>query len=187
MNTCEKYEETLWLDVYGEIPPEKSAELKHHINACAACRGKAGQLHTLIQTVRESVPLTALSAWESENMLLTVMRSLKKENKGWHGFPAFFQSSFVPALLTACLLVFFTGWLGLREWQEPSQVHTANMLKAEEMQIIKNYEMISNLELLEDMDDVEKLVRTVDQKKYGELVQTRFLLVRKADSNEKQV
>ncbi|MGE0086658.1 MAG: anti-sigma factor [Desulfococcaceae bacterium] len=187
MNTCEKYEETLWLDVYGELPREKSAELKKHTETCAVCRGKSGQLHTLIRAVRESSPVPALSAWESENLRLTVMSSLKKENRGWHGFPAFFRIRFVPALFTACLLLFFTGWFGLREWQESAQVHTAKMLKAEEMQIIKNYELISNLELLEDMDDVEKLVRTVDQKKYGEFSQKQFLLVRKAEGNEKNV
>jgi len=183
MNTCEKYDQMLWLDVYGELPQEKNAELKHHINACPVCREKAEELHGLIMAVRETAPLPGLSGWESQNLTRTVMRSLKKETEGWHGFPAFFRTSFVPSVLTACLLLFFGGWFGIQQWQG----RPADMLKAEEMQIIKNYEMISNLDLLEDMDDVEKVVKTVDQKKYGELSQKRFLVVRKADGNEKQV
>ncbi|MEZ4528197.1 MAG: hypothetical protein R2941_19980 [Desulfobacterales bacterium] len=188
MNTCEKYkyEEMLWQDVYGELPQEKKAEWRQHTNVCGGCREKAGQVRNLIQAVRESTPVPRLSAWESENLCRTVMRSLKEDNQGGWNFSAFLRIPSVPALLTACVLLFFTGWLGIREWPE-SPVHTPNMLKAEEMQIIKNYEMISNLDLLEDMDDVEKLVRTVDQKKYGELFSKRFLLVRKADDNEKQV
>jgi len=180
MKICEKYDQMLLLDVYGELPQVEGDQLKHHINACPLCREKAEELHGLIRAVRETVPLPKLSVWESRNLSRTVMLSLKKENKGWQRFP---RLRFVPALLTACLLLFFTGWFGLGQWQKGP----AAMLKAEEMQIIKNYEMISNLDLLEDMDDVEKLVKTVDQKKYGELVQKRFLLVRKADGNEKQV
>lgn len=191
MNTCEKYEETLWLDVYGELPQEKrpdlKPDLKQHTDACPYCRGKAEELHGLIRAVRKTAPLPRLSAWESENLCRNVIRSLKKENQGVRRFPAFLRIRSVPVMLTACLLLFFTGWFGLREWPKHPPVQTANMLKAEEMQIIKNYELISNLDLLEDMDDLEKLVETVDQQKYGELSENRILLVRKADGNEKQV
>ena len=187
MNTCEKYEETLWLDVYGEVPAEKVPDLKQHTNACPRCREKAEELHGLLRAVRETVPVPRLSAWESENLCRTVKHSLKKENKGWLRFPDFLRFHSVPALLTACMLVFFTGWFGLREWREPAPLRTAKVLKAEEMQIIKNYEVISNLELLEEMDNLEKLVKTVDQQKYGELFQNRRLLVRKAAGNEKHV
>ncbi len=186
MNTCEKYEEMLWLDVYGELAQEKKTQWKQHTDDCAHCREKAGQLHRMIAAVRESAPVPGLSPWESENMCRTVMRSLKKENRSWWNFPGFLRISSGPALIAAGLLVFFTGWFGLREWPE-SPGSGSTMLKAEEMQIIKNYEMISNLDLLEDMDDVEKLVKTVDQKKYGEVLHRRFLLVRKAGANEKQV
>lgn len=186
MNTCEKYEEMLLLDVYGELAQEKKTQWKQHTDACAPCREKAGQLHRMIAAVRESATVPGLSAWESENLCRTVMRSVKKENRRWWNFPVFLQIPSAPALLAAFLLLFFTGWFGLREWRD-SPVSSSNMLKAEEMQIIKNYEMISNLDLLEDMDDVEKVVKTVDQKKYGELLENRTVLARKADGNEKQV
>jgi len=70
----------------------------------------------------------------------------------------------IPALAAVSLLIVALGWFTINKVQGPSSFQNLSGLKSEEQIIIKDSEVIDNLELLEEMDTLRKLVQVVDNR-----------------------
>ena len=167
MKHCPDLQEDLWLDIYGELPPEKRLAWDRHLETCSGCRKERQRMLRLLELIREASPSAALSPERFSEIQGSIRQRLMKDRaKTWWRQP-FSGISLRPmhALAAACLLIVALGWLSLREFQSTSSVRTASNLKVEEQMIAQDLELIENLELLEEMDVLEKVVQVVDQRK----------------------
>jgi hypothetical protein len=56
------------------------------------------------------------------------------------------------------------GWFTINKVYDPSSIQKVSGLKSEEQMVVKDSEVINNLELLEEMDTLRKLVQVVDNR-----------------------
>jgi hypothetical protein len=70
----------------------------------------------------------------------------------------------IPALAVVSLLIVALGWFTINKVQSPSSFQNLSGLKTEEQMIVKDLEVIDNLDFLEEMDTLRKLVQVVDNR-----------------------
>jgi hypothetical protein len=70
----------------------------------------------------------------------------------------------IPALAAVSLLIVALGWFAINKVQSPLSPQNLYGLKSEEQMVVKDLEVIDNLELLEEMDTLRKLVQVVDNR-----------------------
>lgn len=178
MKPCDRYQERLWLDAHGELPPEGRIELAGHLAACPGCRQEQRALHHLIRHASAAAPPPALTAAESTRLTANVLRALEagQARKPWRlpsfraPMPAWFRTAAAFAMIAAVVagvgVGVGTGFRALRGVDAP--LRTAAAPSQEERILIENLEVIENLDLLEELDDLEKLVRVADMPVNGE-------------------
>ena len=166
MKACQDYQETLLLDVYGELTPTERAAWERHLKACEDCRRERERLHQLLLQLKEAAPAPYLSPKEAGALTEAILKARQKEGeKRWWkeklwGSP----HRLVPAIAVVCLMILVFGWFSLREIKTPSTFQNGGNLHSEQQMIARDLEVIRNLELLEEMEVLEKLVRVVDER-----------------------
>ena len=167
MKACTDRQETLWLDAYGELDPTERPAWKRHLERCGGCRKERERMLLLLQRVKEAMPSPALSHDEAEGLSAVITRALNGEiRRPWWQKTVFgLPNRFIPALAMACLLIIAFGWFTIKGFRHHSNLQTTPVLKAEEQMIIKkDLDVIANLELLEELDALQNLLRVVDQR-----------------------
>jgi anti-sigma factor RsiW len=164
VRVCADRRETLLLDIHGELPASEQPAWQRHLDACPGCRQERQEFACLLEAAKEAMPAPALPPEHAKALRESVTRDWRG-NRGpvwWRGL--FFGVSLrpVPALVAAGFLLAVLGWFGLHE------LRTAHdPLRAPEPHkqvIISDAEVIENLDLLEQMDDIEKVVKLVDHR-----------------------
>lgn len=159
MKCCSDRQETLWLDVYGELPQEVLTAWEKHLETCRGCYYERAVLLQLLENVKEAMPVPSLSHKDSEALQNDITRQLKgKQGNAWFRKP--FLSGYIRpihALAACCMLIVAFGWFGLKGLQNTTSVQTLSNLGIEEQMIAKDLDLLDNLELLEEMDTLEKL------------------------------
>ncbi len=166
MEPCPDYKETLWLDVYDELDPNERPNWERHLEECEACREERKRLFRLIQTVKEAVPSPALSPEKAQAIASSIKRKInsEREDMWWRKRLFGTPSRLIPALATSCLLIVALSWFSLKELKNPAGVQTISGLALEEQVISEDLDVIRNLELLQEMETLEKLVKFLDKK-----------------------
>jgi predicted anti-sigma-YlaC factor YlaD len=166
MEPCPDYKETLWLDVYGELDPNERPNWERHLEECEACREERKQLLGMIQTVKEAVPSPALSPEKAQAIASSIKRKMSNEREDvWQRKRLFGTANrLIPALATICLLIVALSWFSLQELKKPPAVQMISDLALEEQIISEDLDVIRNLELLQEMETLEKLVKFLDKK-----------------------
>jgi len=164
MRACADREETLLLDVYGELPPGDRPAWERHLDACSACRGERQRLVQVLKAVREAMPAPAILPEETKALQQSLTRSWMgdRSKPWWHGLLFGISLRPLPALATACLVLVVTGWFTLQWVQTRSRTRTVP--EPQEKVMVSDLEVLENLDLLEEMDDIEKVVQVVDQR-----------------------
>jgi anti-sigma factor RsiW len=167
MKSCREYKETLWLDVYGELSPEDRPSWGEHLKKCEACRREREQLVNFLQHLREVSPSPTLSPVKAETLTASIKRKLRgrQEKRSWPTRLLGAPNRLVPALAAACILIVLFGWLGVKEFSAPESAQNASNLKLQEQVLANDLEIVRNLELLEEMETIQKLVKVVDGRK----------------------
>ena len=164
MNTCADRRETLLLDVYGELPSGDRPAWERHLETCAGCRQERGKLVRLLEVARKSMTAPALSPEKAKQLRDAITGSwmAKRPTRWWQGPLVGVRLRPMPALITACLLLLALGWFGWREFQ----TRTLNEPNPDirEQIMVSDLEVIENLDLLEDMDDIGRVVQVVDDR-----------------------
>jgi anti-sigma factor RsiW len=166
MKACPNHQETLWLDVYGELDPLKRSVWERHLETCTGCREERQRLLGLLDLVRDEVGPPLLSPNEVSALSWSIKRGLRGRRattrwwKGLLGVP----NRLIPALAAVALLIVAFGWFAINKVQSPSFFQNLSGLKSEEQMVAKDLEVIDNLELLEEMDTLRKLVQVVDNR-----------------------
>ncbi|MDM8535534.1 hypothetical protein QUF70_02135 [Desulfobacterales bacterium HSG17] len=198
MKSCSNYQETLFLDVYEEAEPKAQSEWNQHMESCPACVKDRTDLQRMIFDIKEAAPCADLLPEEARSLSFAIRQKLHKEQSipKWRlwiqkGIQRGIKNTFVnpmPALTAACLILLVFGWFGTKGMENPWPMQTASNLSSEEKLLIKDFEVINNLDLLEEMDALEKLVQAVDKREYGSyLFKEKFFAQKENNLNEYKV
>ena len=160
MNDCRKWQETLWLDVYGELPPLMHAEWKQHLEGCISCRQERKRMLHLVNDITEAMPEAFLSSKDAGVFHNNVMGKLnaqypKKARRRRSFFKGYIKPVYALAACSLVLAVF--GWFGFKEFHQTTRVGTISSLGMNEQMIAKDMDLLENLDLLMEMDTLKKL------------------------------
>jgi anti-sigma factor RsiW len=166
MKACPNHQETLWLDVYGELDPIERSAWERHLETCTGCREERQRLLGLLDLVRDEMDPPLLSPKKARALSWSIKRGLREQRattrwwKGLLGMP----NRLIPALAAVSLVIVALGWFAINKVQSPSSFQNLSGLKSEEQMIVKDLEVIDNLDFLEEMDTLRKLVQVVDNR-----------------------
>ena len=168
MKHCREWEETLWLDVHGELPPQVRLKWEKHLEGCRPCYQERTQLLHLLKHVNETVPEPSLSHEDDSALYDAITERLKEElhRRKTRQRKSFFEGYIKPVYVLAacCLLIVVFGWFGLKDLQQTTRIETVSDLGGKEQLIATDMDLLENLELLEEMDTLEKLDRVMGKK-----------------------
>jgi hypothetical protein len=160
MQACRNHHETLMLDVLDELTdPRVRRDWEGHLASCSGCRTEKTRLLNLLGRVRASGSPPELSEAEAQRMTAAVSRKIRNRPGRVSGSGRSFR--LLPALAAACVL-FITVMAGYW-WQEAffgaeriADLSSEPQLEPPDLDVVKN------LDLLRDMDTIEKLIQIVD-------------------------
>ncbi len=165
MKHCSDKQETLWLDVYGELTQKERPDWEKHLKTCRGCSLEREVLLRLLENVKETLPAASLSHKDVKELQNAIFGKLRgNTDKKWLRKP--FIGGYVKpihALAACCLLIVAFGWFGLKGLQPTTAVRTVSDRGVEEHLIAKDLDLLENLELLEEMDTLEKLGKVMSQ------------------------
>ena len=166
MKACQEHQETLLLDVYGELTPTEREAWEGHLKECQDCSRERERLHQLLLQIKAATPAPYLSPEKAGALAEAILKARQKggEKRWWKGKLWDSPYRFVPAIAVVCLMIMVFGWFSLREIKTPSSFQTGGNLHSEQQMIARDLEVIRNLELLEEMEVLENLVRVVDER-----------------------
>lgn len=165
MGACNQYEDTLMLDVYGELDSKARIPWEAHLQACPACLAERAALLRLLGTVRKCTQAPPLHRAWKEVMVKAVHAGLRDQERktkwlGWFGFPH--PTRLVPAMAVLCMVIIAVYVLGVKNPHSPlpgrstAQQKTLTEIQPADMEILKH------LDLLRDLDSVQRLVNIMD-------------------------
>jgi len=166
MKPCPDRHDTIILAAYGELDPEQRRDWEQHKAVCPGCRDEYEALLRLLGRIKESIPVPELSEKGASSILWSLKRESRKEREkpSWWKEWILRPGRLVPALATACLVLITLGWFGLDWVKDPGTAEEALGPIAENQAIVKDLEIIKNIEFLEEMDTVRELLDKLDQR-----------------------
>lgn len=160
MQACRNHSETLMLDVLNELTdPQVRRDWEGHLASCSGCRTEKGRMLHLLWQIRESGSPPELSDAEAQRMAGAVSREFRNRSGRVSGSGWSFR--LVPALAAACVLV-ITVMAGY--WLQESYFGAGRVgdLASEPRLDPPDLDVVKHLDLLRDMDTIEKLIQIVD-------------------------
>jgi len=178
MKTCNDYREMLYLDVYGEGAQTFRPGFEEHLKICSMCRAERDELRHLIGTLRLRLPCPSLSPESAGKLARSVMGTLREEAVSRD--KKRIRHPFIPLLAAASLLIAALGWFEFGASDKAlSPTRSVSKINSEEQLIFKDFDVINNMELLEDMETIRKVVNAVDSGDNNNLLIKRNIYVRK--------
>jgi hypothetical protein len=169
MKACRHQKETIMLDVYGELGAEARGRLENHLATCEACRQEHRHLENLIANLNSTMAPAQLAPEEVTRLAATVGAMLKKERerKWWQPNLALYgPKQLIPAMAAACVIIVISAiWIysnvfNINEFQPTASLQEKQLL-------VNDLEIIENLDLLKEMEAIQKLVKAVDKPPNG--------------------
>ena len=164
MQACEHLKENFTLYIYGELDPAASREVEIHLESCEGCRNEHARLSTVLAKVKEASLSPQLSPMEARAMAAEISRTLKagRRRTGWRQYLEFMPSRLIPRAAMACGLVITVAVIGYLNLNKTPGTAPVSMNQNEEIMLSdKDLEILDNLELLKEMDAIQKLSRVV--------------------------
>jgi len=167
MQVCEHLKENLTLYVYGELDPVTEREVENHLENCEGCRHEHERLSTILTRVREASVSPQLSPLEARAMAADISRTLKAGTRRnwWRQYLEFMPSRLVPAAALAGALIITVAVIGYLNLNKTPGLAPVSLNQNEEIMLSDtDLEILDNLELLKEMESIQKLSRVVDPK-----------------------
>jgi len=166
MSCCPDRYENILLNIYGELDSSQRSSLERHLADCQACRQEHQKVLQLVEQIKGGFPALGLSEDKAKSLSASIKRKLLQEKAPWPFWKGFLSPrKLVPALAAACFLIVSVGWFTLRMgFHNASQDLYARKAVLEQQVNPNDMEVISNLDLLEELDVLKILVHVVDGK-----------------------
>ena len=166
MSACPDRYENILLDIYGELDSSQRSSLGEHLAECPSCREEHLKVLRLVEQIKSGIPAPVLSEDKANALSSSIAHGLLREKAPWTFSKGFLSPSrLVPSLAAACVVVVFVGWFSLKMGlHSPSQERYVRNALQEQQVNPNDMEVISNLDLLEELDVLKKLVTVVDGK-----------------------
>ena len=172
MQTCEHLKENLTLYVYGELDPVTGREVANHLENCEGCRQEHERLSTILVKVKEASVSPQLSPLEARAMATEISRTLKvgRRRTWWRQYLEFMPSRLIPAAVMAGALIITVAVVGYLNLNKTPGIAPVSLNQNEELMLSdKDLEILDNLELLKEMDAIQKLSQVVAPDSESEL------------------
>ena len=167
MEACDYLKENLTLYVHGALDPDTGQEVKDHLELCAGCRLEWQRLLLILEKLKECSAVPELSTQEVKSLVASITRKLNIKQKlpWWRQYPDFRSWRLIPAVATACILIITVTIIGYVNLNKTNAIAPVSLNQNEELILSdKDLELLDNLELLREMDAIQKLSRVVDPK-----------------------
>jgi predicted anti-sigma-YlaC factor YlaD len=167
MQACRNLNETLMLDVMGELTDLRARrDWEKHLDDCDGCRRERAQMIQLLGKLKKAGTPPELPADRAAAMANHVGWRLRNERIG-HQSKTGRRFRLVPVLAAACALIVI-GLIGYRMQNRFFDAGSGSDLTAGLQLPQQDLEVIKHLDLLKDMDTIEKLVHVVDASGNGQ-------------------
>lgn len=169
MKICHYHKESIMLDVYDELGSEARRRLENHLATCEACRRKHRHLENMIADLKTTMQPAPLPTDEVARLAATVNSRLHKERsrKWWRPeITSYRPAQLIPALAAACIVIVisavwvYSSFFNTTEFQPTASIQ-------EEQLMVNDLQIIKNLDLLKEMEAIQKLIRAVDKQPNG--------------------
>jgi anti-sigma factor RsiW len=166
MRSCTAFSEALLLDVHGELPHKDRPIWEDHLKTCPGCREEQQRLIAMLERVRETLQAPELSEGDERALQGVISNKLKRysEDSWFKRWAASLSLPPLPALAAVSLVMLGVGWFLLKGSQGPQMNQSMAQLGTEEQEIVQQYDLLANLDLLKEMETIEKLVQVVDER-----------------------
>jgi anti-sigma factor RsiW len=159
MQACRNQNEILMLDVLGELnDPRMRRDWENHLKACDGCRRERAAMRALFGRVKQAGRPPELSAEHADVMAKTIGWKLRNERlKPLPDSPPR-RFRFMPALAAACaiMVAVAAGYYFQERAPDREMAMSAEFVPMEDLEVIKH------LDLLREMETIEKLMHVVD-------------------------
>jgi anti-sigma factor RsiW len=165
MSACEDQQSTIMLDVYGELNAEERLRLEQHLEICEGCRKERLQMLEVIGKINTTMESPKLSATEAKRITNSITWKLNhtRSRKWWPQIFTYRPSRVIPAMAAVSILIVIASILGYNAFLADNQFQPTASIQAEQLSA-QDFEIIQNLDLLREMEAIQKLVQAVDQK-----------------------
>ena len=174
MQACEHLKENLTLYVYGELDSATGRKVEKHLENCEGCRKENERLSTILNRVKEASVSPQLSPMEARAMAANISRTLKggPRRSGWRQYLEFMPSRLIPAAAMAGALIITAAVVGYLKLNNTPGAEPVSLNQNEEIMLSDtDLEILDNLELLKEMDAIQKLSQVVAPDGESELQQ----------------
>jgi hypothetical protein len=165
MQKCEHLKENLTLYTYGELDPVTGREVENHLKSCEGCRQEHRRLSTILAKVKQASAAPQLSPWEARAMASDISRKLKAGSRRtwWRQYLDLTPSRLIPAAVITAALIIAVAVIGYLNLSRTAGMPPVSMNQNEELMLSdKDMEILDNLELLKEMESIQKLSQLVD-------------------------
>jgi hypothetical protein len=165
MNPCIKYQETLWLDLYGELAEGERPAWEKHLETCPGCREEKDALFRVLHKAKDTLIVPLPSPTPLAQVMAAGDRKAerKAESAWWANLLAGVPARPLPALATVLVLVVAVSWFGVTRWEShPVSSPSANLVAGKPL-TPEEFAVIKNLRILKEMETIEKLVQVLDK------------------------
>lgn len=175
MNKCHNRRETLWMDLYGELDAQTRSKWERHLENCGSCREERKRITRMMELIKNDAAQPSPHPHDVSRFIQSpaFKKALREgrmpdayagQPRPWGGFqlPLRFSPSLIA--LGVCLLLVIAGTIGFYRfapfghplYSEKSRAMT-EAIKEEEAEVIQH------LDLLQEMDAIQKLVQRIDK------------------------
>lgn len=135
----------------GELPDFQMEEIRSHLEKCEACRKQLTMLQITDRVIR-NIPEIEPSRNFEKNFWKKIAEIEEKKNR--RSIFAFFQFRYKPFVLASLIMMVIAGFV---LWSHtPRSPELREIVIAENLELLQNFQEINHLELLENWDNIMK-------------------------------
>ncbi len=153
------------LDIFGELNQNLKADWEQHMENCPGCRAEKDAIARTLEVTKTALDAPVLGEFEAAAMRNRVIRELTAAPKNLleRKRPFFFSRAFIPVLTSACVLLIALGFMASKFLTGPEINMGTQLAASQEHYQSDDIDIINNMDLLRDLDALDKLSKVIDQ------------------------
>ncbi len=163
MGACQDQKEKIIFYTYNELDAKSGKEVESHLAICEQCQNEQQRLLTLLEALKDTAESPELSPLDVKSLVTNTLKLRNKpRERWWRRYFVFRPSRFIPAVAMACLILITTGIIGYVKLNAPNEFPVISKYQDEIIINDRELEILSNLDLLKEMDTIRILSQVVD-------------------------